>query len=487
VSASPHPTGGRTVLVLLACLAVGSAAALAGGLGTSAPPATDAERPLTLTEAQRLAAMRRVNFKDARAGVHAVLGAPGAETYLAGWVDWRRPLLYVAVSGPGAAEARGLLQAAPGVLAIRPDASGMPAPTTAAGRPPAEPPGSGWRVRTVTASAEPLAALVALLFGLSRDQLDAADLLRHSDARWVGFGRAGGTPADVIVGPAVLPTALASHRAAADPSLAAMGGAVRFWLDDRARLHRLDALLAGGVPARVDLDRSDRPELVAIDALGGRPVRSRPVTAAEAAQLAGVRQRNRAGGGAALTVNLPTAPAVRGYGWVNWDEAVVYLVVRDADRPLGGWLLRADAGGVAVTAVPAGAARAADGGPPVPPPRDRVWTYRRWGQPADASGGPDLDLLINEVLWLASAERDDAVALRAAATWLRADEVAGMAVTVFEIPRPGDRTTGDRRLRYWVDAGGALRRLELRTGTGAFAQVDLEGGDAPAVPPVPTV
>ncbi|HEX7746281.1 MAG TPA: hypothetical protein VF462_13590, partial [Micromonosporaceae bacterium] len=100
------------VLALLACLAVGSAAGLAGGLVTSAPPAADAERALSITEARRLATMRRANFEDARAGVRAVVGSPGAETYLAGWVDWRRPLLYVAVSGPGAADERGLLQAA---------------------------------------------------------------------------------------------------------------------------------------------------------------------------------------------------------------------------------------------------------------------------------------------------------------------------------------------------------------------------------------
>ncbi|HEX7744609.1 MAG TPA: hypothetical protein VF462_05030, partial [Micromonosporaceae bacterium] len=207
----------------------------------------------------------------------------------------------------------------------------------------------------------------------------------------------------------------------------------------------------------------------------------------EAALLAGVRERNEAGGGAAVTISLPTAPAVRGYGWVNWHDAVVYLVVRDTGRPIDGLLLRADPGGVAVTAAPVGVAHAADGGPPVPPPRDRVWTYRRWGQPADAPGGADLDLLVTEVLWLASAERDDAVALQAAATRLRTDEVSGVAVNVFEIPRAGDRTAGDRRLRYWVDSGGVLRRLELRSGPGAFAQVDLEPADPPAIPAVPTV
>jgi hypothetical protein len=477
------------VLAVLACLALGSAAGLAGGLVTSAPPAADAERPLTLSEARRLAAMRRINFQDDRAGIHAVLGSAGAETYLVGWVDWRRPLLYAAVSGPGAGDQRGLRQAVPGLVATRPETAGAPAPTTAGGQPPATPPIGEWRVRAVTAAHpdKPYDALAALLFGLSRNEVDAVDALRYSEARWLGPARAGGTPVDVIVGPAVLPTAMASEGLATEGSLAAMGGAVRFWLDDQARLHRLDALLAGGVPVRVDFDRTDQPAVVAIDALGGRPIRPRPVTAAEAAQLAGVRQHNEAGGGAAVTLTLPTTPPVRGYGWVNWDDGVVYLVVRDAGRPLDGLLLRADPGGLAVTAVPAGAARAADAGPPVPPPQDRVWTYRRWGQPADVPGGPDLDLIVTEVLWLASAERDDAVALRAAATWLRADEVAGVPVNVFEIPRPGDRAAGDRRLRYWVDTGGALRRLELRTGGGAFAQADLEAGDAPPLPAVPTV
>ena len=41
-------------------------------------------------------------------------------------------------------------------------------------------------------------------------------------------------------------------------------------------------------------------------------------------------------------------------------------------------------------------------------------------------------------------------------------------------------------MRYWVDRSGLLRRLELRTRTGAFAQLDLVPGPVPDLPAVPT-
>jgi hypothetical protein len=46
---------------------------------------------------------------------------------------------------------------------------------------------------------------------------------------------------------------------------------------------------------------------------------------------------------------------------------------------------------------------------------------------------------------------------------------------VFELPNAFEQhlAPGTARLRYWLDNGGVLRRLELRTGTGGFAQLDL--------------
>jgi hypothetical protein len=502
-------------LAVLACLSIASAAGLTGGLVSCSPPASGgAARPLSAEEAQRLASMRLANYRDGRVGLRATLGSSGAETFLGGWVDWKRALVYVAVSGPGARAQRGLLQAKPGVLAMRPQsaAPGGALPTTATGLPPPHPPADGWRVRrftTATTTPGPLDSLIALLFAVARDRADTAESLERSAARWLGRDRAGGKTVDVLLGPALPPPATASRAAtpsqltqpahsaptatptggqSSETSLAAMGGAVRYWLDSGARMHRFEALLPGGQPVLVDLDRSDQAELEAIDALGGDPVAPRAITGAEATLLSGVRQRNRQQRGAEIRVALPTAPAanLRARGWVDWRSGIAYLAVCDIDRPGRVTLMRAGRAGVASRpAPPATAAEAKpDAPPPLPPPRERAWTYRDWTEQDARLDGRDLDLLINEILSLAANSRDDAAALRASATWLRADTLGGTDVAVFEIPRATE-AGGQTRLRYWVDAAGVLRRLELRTVVGAFAQLDLQPGDVPSVRTVP--
>src|SRR5438270_231030 len=57
-----------------------------------------------------------------------------------------------------------------------------------------------------------------------------------------------GVPVDVIAGPAVLPSPMIGPRRSATPSPSALpfadqGGQVTYWLDEGARLRRLDALL----------------------------------------------------------------------------------------------------------------------------------------------------------------------------------------------------------------------------------------------------
>ncbi|NGM14455.1 hypothetical protein ENC19_18200 [Verrucosispora sp. CWR15] len=43
--------------------------------------------------------------------------------------------------------------------------------------------------------------------------------------------------------------------------------------------------------------------------------------------------------------------------------------------------------------------------------------------------------------------------------------------------------TGRGPLRYWVDRSGTLRRLELSTRSGAWAQLDLTPGRVPRLTP----
>ncbi|MDG4831966.1 hypothetical protein O7627_22040 [Solwaraspora sp. WMMD1047] len=671
-------------LTVLGCLAVGSGAGLAGGLISCQPtPTLETARPLSPAEARRLAAMRVTNYQDGRVGLRATLGLAGDEIEVTGAVDWGRELIYLTVTGPGAGEHRGLLQAGPGLVATRPapatgrtparpsgpattgrptddrdpaagttagarppagdppaatrpgpteppstepgsaepgsaqpgstgpastepgstqpggtepgasdppagqpatgdpatgdpaaeepatdnPATGDPTPgepatgepatgkpetagpgqtgpaggvfgppagapgpvvaepagppreaaTAAAEQPPVAPPQDGWRVRRMGGTGtevNPLDSFLALIFAAAADRPDRPEALERSEARWLGRDRAGGATVDVLLGPAVSQASWDSGPASPTPTaLTEMGGAVRYWLDSDARLHRIEALLGENVPVQVDLDRTTRPEVTAVAALGGLPVLPRAVTADEAELLARLRPTNLDQGGATVALTVPTVPAerllpgdgptvnLRGAGWVNWYGGNAYLAVHDLDEPTERLLLRADPAGVAARTVrreddaPAhGADPPRDGRPgaadlpPLPAPIDRAWSYRQWPERTDRLGGLDLDLLVSEVLSLGDQRAGDLAALRRSAVWLRRDVVAGQKVTVFELPKPveADTPRGQARMRYWVDRSGLLRRLELRTRTGAFAQLDLHPGQVPELPWVPT-
>ncbi len=295
-------------------------------------------------------------------------------------------------------------------------------------------------------------------------------MLEHSESRWLGTDKLAGTEVDVLLGPAVpprevapagtasprvdapspTPTALAKQSAAptgsptpAPSALAQMGGGVRYWIDASSRMHRFEALLGDDVPVEVDLNRTDNPEFVAVDAFGGLPVEARAVTAEEAAVLARVAQRNLTRGGGTLDLTVPTMPAanLRGAGWIDWKEGTAYLSVRDLDNPADVALMRADREGVAVLPIrPRANAR-----PPLPAPTGDRWKYQRWVDRADTSGGLDLDLLVAEALTLASGDRDDPAALRQRASWLRADKIGDRAVSVYEIAKPQETGRGPSR------------------------------------------
>ena len=164
------------------------------------------------------------------------------------------------------------MQAVPGLLATRP--TGAPTPGTAH-RP--VPPTDGWRIRRLDPGGSrpnPVDALVTLLLGIAADRPDPAEELARGPARWLGRDRTAGTAVDVLLGPVAAAPATDAGRAGPSPaSLAELGGTVRYWLDGDAQLHRLATVLPGGLPLSVDLDRTARPELIAIGGLGGRPVR----------------------------------------------------------------------------------------------------------------------------------------------------------------------------------------------------------------------
>ncbi|MBO4163669.1 hypothetical protein [Micromonospora antibiotica] len=461
-TAPPGPedrTPGRrraTLLVLGAVAATSAAALVAGLLSWSPAPATPA-RALTGDEVERLAAARVSAYRDVRAGVRVAVGTAAGRTDLVGWVDWSRPLAYLAVGGPGAGQDRGLVQADGPVVVHRRDPTAIVTPA----RPPLVPPVDRWRLRD-RPTGRRLDGALAVLFALAADRVEPAEPLR-TGGRWLGRDTVGGDPVDVLqaalrpVGPRGRPAAGPTGRPEArdtDP---------RWWVDRDARLRRWAGRLDDGTPVTVELDRVDRPTPWPVDALGGRPGLPRALTDEEAARLGRLTTRLRAGSGAAVTVTAPlgTAANLRGSGWLSWSADVSYLSVAELDTLGRRTLRRRDRTGFARADVPVGPDTAAPG-PPLPPPAGTGW--RLDGRPAD-----ELDVLVDAALQADGRPPGVDTAVR-----IRGDRRANRPVDVFEVRQQG------RRLRYWLDRSGFPYRLELRTTGGLWAQLDLSPGPLPA-------
>src|SRR5256885_12975476 len=103
---------------MAAAAVVGLVNGLASCSPRSRPP--DRGRPIAMAEAQRLATVRLRGQQDGHSGFRATVGAPGAAVHLTGWVDWRRPLLYLGSVGDRPGPADGLVQAGPHPGAPRP-------------------------------------------------------------------------------------------------------------------------------------------------------------------------------------------------------------------------------------------------------------------------------------------------------------------------------------------------------------------------------
>lgn len=561
--------GRRRILHLLAAggLLLGLAATLTGGLASCSAakkPAAEGSRPLTKAELDRLAGMRARNFADGRVGVHGTVGPKNRQTTVDGWVDWQRQLAYLAVSDGGTN--KGLVQAFPGVIAIRPGElpGAAPAPESArtaapgesaaaqavpAGKPPLTPPADGWRVRPIRLDDDeqrPLDNLVTFLFLLARKEADPAGPLGELRNQWVRKDTFDGAPVDVLLGPALPPQAplspapssaapsapapaspsaaanasatpgaaasagvsasaataprteattaptgdparpsvadpsgaaapaSASPQPSPDPkSLEANGGAVGYWLNGDGALVRLETVLGTGLPTTIDLQRGQRHEFVRTTALGGRDNAPSAITKAEAKVLAQLRQRNLKARGGEVTVTMPVMPgALRtARGWLDWPRRLAYLAVRDVDDESYDVLMHADREGTSVRKT----GKRVPEEPPLPAPTGK-WERAGWVELSASGEITDLDYLMYEALSLAANVPDDAGHIREHGRRLRVDLLDGKPVGVFELPTAVEANVppGQARMRYWVDNGGVLKRLELRTATGGFAQLDLD-------------
>jgi hypothetical protein len=198
----------------------------------------------------------------------------------------------------------------------------------------------------------------------------------------------------------------------------------------------------------------------------------RPLSAGEAERLALVRFANYRSRTANFTATVPTgAGPVALHGRVDFVEHLGYAEMStggrrdDSSAGLLQWTPSAVAfrGGAGLLATD-------------PPPPDR-WHFRPL-QP-----GPELDTALRLLLGLGTDRPDNVQLLRqSSARWVRTDSVDGTPVDVLDGPQPARAAQTAARVQYWLDAGGALRRVEARIGDRPDPVVVTFAAAGPPVP-----
>jgi hypothetical protein len=196
---------------------------------------------------------------------------------------------------------------------------------------------------------------------------------------------------------------------------------------------------------------------------------ARPLSEQEAELLAVIRFTNYSDRVVAFRGQVPSsAGTLMLDGRVDFARSVGYATLRTAGETGHG------SAGVlqwsrAALAFLAGAGPAAD------PPPGGTWQLRQMQ-------GGELDTALALLLGLGKDRPDNAQLLRQSeARWLRSDTVDTSPVDVFEGPRGQGRAGAEApRLRYWVDSGARLRRVEARIGLAQdAASFDFTPGAAP--------
>ncbi|WP_033340314.1 hypothetical protein [Catenuloplanes japonicus] len=219
---------------------------------------------------------------------------------------------------------------------------------------------------------------------------------------------------------------------------------------------------------------------------------ARPLSAAEAERLAGMRVRNHTDGAAGVTATIGTQ--LRAEGWVDWQRQLAYLRIT---RPgAASALIQAVPGLVATITEPgsAGGGQAGNGPPPTDPPAGE-WRVRAVVPGNDTSDATSsMDGVLN-LLFGASATRPDAAeTLRAGdSRWLSSDEQDGDVVDVFLGPAvPPTQDAPQQRLtdmggavRYWLARDGGLRKMAATLPGDLKVEIGLRRGERTGFGAVP--
>lgn len=217
---------------------------------TATPPA---DRSLTTEESQRLAVARFTNYDEGVREVSATL--PGEPSViLTGWVDFANHRGLVSAGGSKDAPGEFGLYAWNGemiaVLDGAVESAALPLPAGA------------WQIERLEPTASVVQNLFAVALSLGSDRPDNPTLLQQSDARWLRADTIGDTAVDVITGPTSDGPAVGTP----DPDAAT----VRYWIDERGRLLRVELRQKGGDGEdwiQLDLGAKSDVDLAPIDAL----------------------------------------------------------------------------------------------------------------------------------------------------------------------------------------------------------------------------
>ncbi|GAA1516540.1 hypothetical protein [Nocardioides humi] len=193
----------------------------------------------------------------------------------------------------------------------------------------------------------------------------------------------------------------------------------------------------------------------------------RPLTGAEAEQLALVRFQLYSASPVRVAMRWPGSPAISYTVSLDLREHLAWGTFEthdgeDSDTGFVAWDLATVA--------------TAPGAPDAAPPEPGAWSQRA------LSTQYAQDIFLALTLNLGSDRPENPALLRqSTARRLRSDEVDGTRVAVFEGPRPAEATASagggaaSGRTRYWLDDDGALVRFEAYLGQadGELARVDV--------------
>lgn len=195
---------------------------IALALVLTACSSTPDPRPLSTTEAERLALVRFSNYTTGVSAFTASVPSPGGKLVLDGRVDFVNHFGYAGMRTDGREDqfSQGLVQ-----WSLNRMAFAMSKETRAV-----EPvPAADWQVRGLQERGSELDGALRLLVNLGADRPENSQLLLQSSARWLRSDKIGDTTVDVLEGP--------RQNGRQDDAR------LRYWVDPDGKLRRLEARL----------------------------------------------------------------------------------------------------------------------------------------------------------------------------------------------------------------------------------------------------